>query len=528
MTRNAQDEVLWALVHRTVTIGLGRVAARASLGVACLTIAVVFPGSAQQSESDAIVTTTHSIHQGSRELTYTARAGTLPIRHNDTGEVHANLFFVSYSIEPSEGEPARPLTFAWNGGPGSNAGLLHMTAMGPRRLALGDVYATADPDAMSALVDNEATWLQATNLVFVDPVGTGYSRPTRAEYGPEFYDTVGDVMSLAEFVRLFLTRFDAWDAPLVLAGESYGSLRAASVARALQEDGIDVAGLVLISGSAGLGPLPEPLAAPLLLPSLTATAAYHGKLAGDIDSAPNALGARDWALGSYADALARRETLSSEERGVLRGELSLYTGLPLERIAADSLAVSGPAFSELLLRDEERVLGRYDARLTRARKAEEGFFDPQEDASLAPLENRVGGNAPAMIRYLRRTLEYESDLYYAGPFGGAWPPPESFRGDWMSVRWNFRDGPVAPLRDVLEANPRTRVLHASGVYDLVTPAGPPAYQIGRLELELRERIAVRVYEGGHSFYLDRASRLSFMKDGFSLMEVIARERDQSE
>ena len=150
------------------------------------------------------------------------------------------------------------------------------------------------------------------------------------------------------------------------------------------------------------------------------------------------------------------------------------------------------------------------------------MFDPREDASLAPLENKVTGNAPTMVRYLRSTLGYESDLYYIGPFGGAWPPNDRFRGDWMTMRWNRSEAPEAPLRDVLAANPSLRVLHASGAYDLVTPAGPPAYMIEGLEPELRDRFTVRVYEGGHSFYLDRASRLQFMRDGAALIDSATR------
>jgi len=464
-----------------------------------------------------VVTTQHELTLGGRVLPYVARAGTLPIRDNETGEARANVFFVSYSVDPGSGG-TRPVLFAWNGGPGSNAGLLHMAAMGPRRLNMGDVYATADPEDMGSVVDNEATWLDAADLVFVDPVGTGYSRPTRAEYGPEFYDPVGDVASLAEFIRVYRTRYHAWDAPLFLAGESYGSLRAASVARKLQEGGIDVSGIVFISGSPGLVPVPSTLAAPLLLPSLTATAAYHGALAPSL-AGPDAVDrAQAWAMGPYADALRRLQDLGAQEREEVRQTLSAWTGLEVDAVDADSLVVSGPAFSERLLTEQGRILGRYDARLSRPRKPEEGIFDPREDASLAPLENRISGNAPVMIRYLRATLGYQSDLYYIGPFGGAWPPPDRFRGDWMSVRWNWqRPGPEAPLLDAMAANPELRVLHASGLYDLVTPAGIPAYQIAQLAPELRARFAVRVYEGGHSFYLDRSSRLRFKDDGVALI-----------
>lgn len=471
-----------------------------------------------------VVTTHHSIAFRGRELAYTARAGTLPIADTETAEVHANVFFVAYTVAPAPAGTQRPLLFAWNGGPGSNAGLLHVAAMGPRRLGMGDVFATADPAEMRAMVDNEATWLGATDLVFVDPVGTGYSRPTRAEYGAEFYDTVGDVESLAEFIRVYRTRFDAWDAPLFLAGESYGSLRAAAVARSLQRKGIDVRGIIFISGSPGLGSVPDTPNAALVLPSYTATALYHGRLSPERSADPEqTLGeARRWAQGPYADALLRRDSLTPAERSSLAAELSSFSGLPASLFEDSNLAVSGAAFSEHLLEDAGRILGRYDARLSRPRKPDEGIFDPREDASLAPLENTVSGNAPTMIRYLRYELGYQSDLFYMGPFGGAWPPPERFRADWMSVRWNRSEGPSAPLLEVLAGNPDLRVLHASGTYDLVTPAGPPAYQIDRLPPDLRDRFTVRVYEGGHSFYFDRDCRMRFMEDGTRLIEAASR------
>jgi len=467
-----------------------------------------------------VVTTRHSIHIEGRHLSYTARAGRLPIRHNETGEVRAHMFFVSYSKAPeNEGIP-RPLLFAWNGGPGSNAGLLHLVAMGPRRLSMGDVYATADPALMSSLVDNEATWLDTTDLVFVDPVGTGYSRPARAEYGPEFYDTQGDVASIAEFIRVYLTRFDAWDAPLFLAGESYGSLRAVSVARALQRRGIGVSGLVLISGSLGIGSIPHHLDAPLLLPAFTAAAANHRKLAPELLRDPDSTldGACEWALGDYANALSRLDRLSPTERETVARELARLTGIPADGIDRESLVVPMKQFSEQLLGAEGRVVGRYDARLSRPRRESEEPFDPVADASLAPLENKLSGNAPVMIRYLRNVLGFESDLYYIGPFGGAWPPPDGFPGDWMSVRWNFSEGPAEPLRDVMKENPALEVLHASGLYDLVTPSAVAGYTLDHLEPELRNRITARVYVGGHSFYLDREARRQFMRHGTELIQ----------
>jgi carboxypeptidase C (cathepsin A) len=187
-----------------------------------------------------------------RTVAYTARAGLLPIRLNDTGEPRGYIFFVAYTLDRAPREAPRPLTFAWNGGPGSNSLLLHLSALGPRRLT-GDGE-RGDHAGLIALEDNEATWLDATDLVFVDPIGTGFSRPSRPEYADDFYGVLGDIATTVEFIRTYRTRFDAWDAPVYLAGESYGVWRAAGAAESMERAGQRVAGLVLISGGIPLGP----------------------------------------------------------------------------------------------------------------------------------------------------------------------------------------------------------------------------------------------------------------------------------
>jgi carboxypeptidase C (cathepsin A) len=374
---------------------------------------------------------------------------------------------------------------------------------------------------MNVMVDNEATWLAFADLVFVDPVGTGYSRPTRGEYGPEFYDTTGDVESIAEFIRVYQTRFDTWDQPVFLVGESYGARRAAAVALTLQRRSVAVAGVVLISGNLGIGALPDHLSAALLVLSYTSTALYHRKLADPLQQNPDRTMTQveAWAKGEYASALQRLGSLTTTERSAIREQLSRFVGLPVEAIDPKTLTVAMPAFSEQLLRENGRVLGRYDSRLTRPRKSDERMFDPTEDASLAPLEGKMSGGSPAMNRYLRSVLGFESDLLYVGPFGGAWPPPERFRGDWMSVRWNrSRPGPDEPLREAMATNPNLRAFEAAGIYDLVIPYLPPAYVIEHLEPELRQRFTVKAYVGGHSFYLDRASRLRFTRDARAFVE----------
>ena len=185
-----------------------------------VSLALVQPGLAlpQSTTEDQIVVTKHQVTVAARVLKYTARAGRLPIQDNETGEVHGQMFFVAYTLDSAARARSRPLTFLWNGGPGSSSSLVHLLGFGPKRLQTD-----------GTAVDNQGTWLDQTDLVFVDPIGTGYSRPTRAEYGPEFYQTRGDAESVAEFIRVYRNRFEVWEAPLFLAGESYGVIRAASV-----------------------------------------------------------------------------------------------------------------------------------------------------------------------------------------------------------------------------------------------------------------------------------------------------------
>lgn len=237
-----------------------------------------------ESPGDQIATTHHQIRVGQRTLRYTARAGRLPIRHNETGEIHGRMFFVAYLLDRAPNEPARPLTFLWNGGPGSNSTLVHLSGFGPKRIKSSD-DPTGPPDCECELEDNQTTWLDRTDLVFVDPIGTGFSRPTRTEYGAEFYNTLGDIASVAEFVRVYRTRFDAWDAPLLIGGESYGVWRAGGVAEALVRRRQKVAGVILISGGIPVGPVvPDDMRTALFVPTRTAAAFFHEKLSPDLQT----------------------------------------------------------------------------------------------------------------------------------------------------------------------------------------------------------------------------------------------------
>jgi carboxypeptidase C (cathepsin A) len=260
--------------------------------------------------------THHQIRANGQVLSYTARAGLIPIRNNEAGDIHAQIFFVAYTLDRPAGQPPRPVTFLWNGGPGSNSVLVHMVGFGPRRIRSGDDGALPAGVA-PAIEDNDATWLDVTDLVFVDPVGTGFSRPTKAEYGAEFYSTLGDIASVAEFVRVYRTRFDWFDAPIFLAGESYGAWRASGVAEALEKRGSHVAGVMLISGGVQMGPVsPDAVRTALFVPNRTAAAFYHRRLALELmrDEEATMKEVERWALAEYAPAWERRDQLSDAER----------------------------------------------------------------------------------------------------------------------------------------------------------------------------------------------------------------------
>jgi carboxypeptidase C (cathepsin A) len=330
-------------------LGLARLLASA------LAFVLAAPGvsSAASPFEEASVETEHTIVVEGAALNYRAETGRIAIRNAETGEPHGYMFYIAYRM-PSE--RPRPLAFVWNGGPGANSALLHFEAAGPKRYE-GDV-----------LVDNADTWLTDMDLVFVDPIGTGFSRPAKAEYADEFYGTIGDVASVTEFVRAWRLLHDAPDAPLLLIGESWGAGRAGNVGYALEQRGIGVHALVLISGGAGLSdnPVPGPLRQALRVADLSATARYHHRLPEEAGHSESAVRARaeDWAREIYAPALKRVDQLDDSERTAVIDGLVRFTGVPRKAIDPDTLVITPRAYREKLLGDIGQILQVFDMRLT--------------------------------------------------------------------------------------------------------------------------------------------------------------------
>lgn len=351
---------------------------------------------------------------------------------------------------------------------------------------------------------------RATDLVFVDPIGTGYSRPAKPEYATEFYQSRGDAESVAEFIRVYRTRYDAFDAPLFIAGESYGVTRCALVADALERRGTSLSGVIMIGLALPIGEMPDAVRTANGLPTFTAAAFANRKLAPDLQSdlRTTLTAAERWASTTYAAALARRDNLSARERESIAVLLARFTGLPVSRIDRASLLVGMESYTTALLASDNKVVGRYDSRLAGERDTTQQFYDPTKDPSLKDILDGV-----AVIRYLRNELGYRSDLFYQGPFGGGYPPPATPRGDWMSTRWN-RTVPPNPLalQTAMLTNPRLSVFIACGYFDLVCDYYGNEYAAAHLSAGLAGRVVARGYGGGHAIYTDDTARLQLKRD----------------
>jgi len=485
-----------------------------TFAIALAAIALVAPAEAQAArDSLGIVTTHHTVTVRGRLLRYTARAGLIPIRDNETGSVHGRIFFIAYTLDRGAGSAPRPITFAWNGGPGSSSSLVHLLGFGPKRI-----------DARGAITTNEDTWLPFTDLVFVDPVGTGYSRPESAAYGAEFYSNRGDAESVAEFIRVYLQREERWDAPIFLAGESFGVLRAARVAEVLGRHHTPARGVVLLGLALPLGTLSPSMQAALAVPTYTAAAYAHGRLAPPLSSDRDAAvkSAREWAVAVYAPALARLDALTPAQRDSIRVQLARFIGVSADRIDPKSLVMPLEQFSVTLLRDRGQVLGRYDTRLTGPLDTLQKEFDPTIDPSLKSIIDDH-----AVVWYLRHELGYESDLRYQGPFGGGYPPPTSFRGDWMSVKWNWKPpvdstlpiDSMPPLERAMRDDPRLRVLVVCGWYDLMCDVAANQQLVWHADSAWSGRVTASGLNGGHAVYTDAAARRALAFEAKLLIEL---------
>ena len=485
---------------------------------------------------DRFSETRSAVTIGGQKVDYTATAGTLVLREDD-GKPLASIFFVAYSrvkvTEPppptppgptpaptpatpapppgqvivSPPDPARPITFAFNGGPGSSSVWLHLGAFGPKKVLLKDDGEAPAPPPK--LVDNDLSILDFTDLVFIDPVSTGFSRAAPGIDPKRFYGVQEDVACIGDFIHLYLTRFNRWNSPKYIAGESYGTTRAAALAGYLQDQhGIEPNGVVLVSSILNFGTARfddgNDLPYVLFLPSYTATAWNHKRLPGDLlnDLKKAVTEANEFIDSEYPLALFKGDLLTTEERARLAKKMSRLTGLSEEFIARSNYRIEIQRFCKELLRDQGRTVGRYDSRL-KGLDADGAGSRPESDPSYSAVH---GAFTASLNPYVRRDLKFDSDLKYEVLSNRVHPWDFGARNSYLNV--------AGQLGSAMRKNGSLRVFVASGYYDLATPFAATDYTFRHLGLDAdqRKRISTHYFEAGHMMYIHKSSHEKLCAD----------------
>jgi carboxypeptidase C (cathepsin A) len=466
------------------------------------------------SGDEAIVVTKHHVKTVNGNLEYESRAGRLPIRNDETGEVRGYAFFVAYVVKPSGNKP-RPLTFLWNGGPTSNSILVHTELFGPRRFT------------PAGMVDNAETLLANSDLVFYDPIGTGFSRPAKPEYDKEFLSVLGDFAATAEFVRAYRVKFQTEEQPLFLGGESYGTWRVNGTTELLTKRGIKVSGVILISGGVPGSLMPGSFQDAMYVPARTAAAFELKKLSPDLmrDKAATMKAVGDWVYDVYMPALSRLDQLTPAERETIATDLAHYIGVRPDQIDRKTLVMSNLAYRNGLFEgDKSKVLNTYDMRI------------------VGP-EPVIPGRQQILTRYLRGELGYNTDIAYTDLEDGYMPLPGPERRSTGSrfvynhteltpevmARMHAGGGPPLSqpwLQNAMRINKDLKVYVAAGRYDSLNMCEGNIRMSAKLEPDLAKRFTDVCYEGGHMMYRDQATRLKISQD-ISRFIASAEKSDQS-
>ena len=452
---------------------------------------------------DRLVGSQHFIKIKGKEIKYTVTAGTMVLKE-ETGDrekeaegekPRAQIFFIAYTKDGVKDKSKRPLTFSFNGGPGSASVWLHMGVLGPRRVMMQEDGNLPPPPYK--LTDNEYSLLDETDLVFIDPMNTGYSRPVEGQKPKEWHGFKKDIESVGDFIRLYTTRNNRWLSPKFLIGESYGTTRASGLSGFLQDRfGLYLNGIMLVSVVLDFTTLyfniNNDLPYILYLPGYTATAWYHNVLKPHKPLQTWLRDAEEFALGEYASALLKGDALTTDERARIVEKVSLYTGLSQEFVERSNLRINNQHFFKELLRERRLTVGRLDSRFTgrdRLGVTESPEYDPL-------LTNITGPYMATFYEYVRNELKFESDLPYEtlSGFVHPWSYAE-FENQYVNV--------AETLRAAMTHNPFLKIFVANGYYDLATPYFATEYTFNHLGLDedLRKNISMEYYDAGHMMYI---------------------------
>jgi carboxypeptidase C (cathepsin A) len=465
---------------------------------------VAGPGPAVGGEIDETpVVTKHSVNVGGKTLNYTATVAQMPLK-DASGETEAHIFYMAYTLDGSDSSK-RPVTFCFNGGPGSASMWVHMGGMGPRSPQLQPTGGMLQPPYR--LKDNQDTWLDVTDLVFIDPVGTGYSRAKTVEIARRMNGVQGDIQSVGEFMRMYVTRNNRELSPLFIAGESYGTFRAAGLAGYLIDRGIAFNGVVLIGTTLNLETIwsrSDDLVYQLEFPTYAADAYYHKKVAPDLQKKDLKAFLKEvegFAMGEYALALNKGDDLPPAERKATIDKLVRYTGLDPHYLEETNLRWDVAHFTRQLLRDKHETIGRYDGRLagpSGMNTGETSEFDPSSTLITPPF-------TAVFTEYIRNELGYKTDMYYY-PTGGIQP--------WDYGQGNQFGDTTAMLRNALTKNPYMKVMVAAAYYDLATPYFAVEYTFNHMGLnpDMHKNISWDFYQSGHMLYIDSDSHTKLKND----------------
>ena len=464
---------------------------------------------------DQLSTTQHSVTIGQQEIHYTVIAGTIVLKEeqekdskSDGEKAKASVFFVAYTLDNVGDTAKRPITFSFNGGPGSSSVWLHLGVLGPRRVETDQQGNLLQPPYQ--LVENQYSILDQTDLVFIDPISTGFSRVVQGEEAKQFHGFRKDIESIGDFIRLYTTRYQRWTSPKFLIGESYGTTRAAGLSGYLQErHGLYLNGIMLISSVLDFQTIRfmngNDLPYILYLPSFTATAWYYNLLDEELqaDLYQTLREVEEFAVGEYTVALMKGTDLLEDERQEVIRKLTRYTGLPIDYIGRTDLRVNIMRFCKELLRNQGKTIGRFDSRFTgldRDSVGERFEYDPS-------YTNILGPYTATLNDYLRSQLEFESDLAYEILTDRVHPwNYDTHQNQYVNV--------TDILRKAMTTNPYLKVFVASGYYDLATPYMATRYTFNHLGLDksLQQNVSMSFYEAGHMMYVHQQSLIQLKED----------------